>query len=62
MPSWLVLGSPPEWRIGYRAQYTIGPNDDGILSLQLMNTSLEDISLPIIQVIRVWMDAQKKVD
>jgi F-box domain len=49
-------GPQPEWVVQYRAQYTIDADDEGKLAVQLCELTLQEVSLPVLQIVRVWTD------
>ena len=49
-------GGRPDWVFKYYAQYNIGLNDDMQPAMQLKTLTMLEVSLPLSQVVRVWID------
>lgn len=46
----------PDWGFTYIAQYGAGTNDDGELVRQLVGVTLQEVSLPISQIVRTFIE------
>ena len=55
----IYKGLTPRWSIKYMAKYGYGRNDDGQVVSQLVNLTLLEVSLPVVQVVCTLIDALK---